>query len=121
MTVNILWRDKILFFLKTKFPSEEIKSEYNFIFRTKKQLNILSYSSIKNNLTLESKLFCLDYQCFEIEDKSEIEIIKDKTIKDFIKVVAEKPKRKQIIPKIKEFNLKKDELRFKGLKKEKSN
>ena len=44
-----------------------------------------------------------------------------KTIKDFIKVVAEKPKRKQIIPKIKEFNLKKDELRFKGLKKEKSN
>ena len=38
----------------------------------------------KNNLTLESKLFCLDYQCYEIEDKSEIEIIKDKTIKDFI-------------------------------------
>tara|TARA_R100001126_G_C4782327_1_gene127737 strand:- start:31 stop:516 length:486 start_codon:yes stop_codon:yes gene_type:complete len=38
----------------------------------------------KNNLTLDSKLFCLDYQCFEIEDKSEIEIIKDKTIKDFI-------------------------------------
>ena len=38
----------------------------------------------KNNLTIESKLFCLDYQCFEIEDKSEIEIIKDKTIKDFI-------------------------------------
>ena len=38
----------------------------------------------KNNLTLESKLFCLDYQCYEIEDKSEIEIIKDKTVKDFI-------------------------------------
>ena len=29
---------------------KKIKSEYNFIFRTKKQLNILSYSSIKNNL-----------------------------------------------------------------------
>jgi len=38
----------------------------------------------KNNLSLESKLFCLDYQCYEIEDKSEIEIIKDKTLKDFI-------------------------------------
>ena len=44
-----------------------------------------------------------------------------KTIKDFITVVVEKPKRKRVIPKIKEFNLKKDELRFKGLKKEKSN
>ena len=29
---------------------KKIKSEYNFIFRSKKQLNILSYSSIKNNL-----------------------------------------------------------------------
>ena len=38
----------------------------------------------KNNLSLDSKLFCLDYQCYEIEDKSEIEIIKDKTLKDFI-------------------------------------
>ena len=31
------------------------------------------------------------------------------------------PKKKHIIPKVKEFNLKKDELRIKGLKKEKSN
>ena len=38
----------------------------------------------KNNLSLESKLFCLDYQCYEIESKEEIEIIKDKTLKDFI-------------------------------------
>ena len=37
-----------------------------------------------NNLSLESKLFCLDYQCYEIESKEEIEIIKDKTVKDFI-------------------------------------
>lgn len=43
-----------------------------------------------------------------------------KTIKDFITVVAEKPKKKRVIPKLKEFNLKKDELRIKGLKKEKS-
>ena len=43
-----------------------------------------------------------------------------KTIKDFVNVIAEKPKKKRIIPKIKEFNLKKDELRIKGLKKEKS-
>jgi len=40
----------------------------------------------KNNLSLESKLFCLDYQCYEIESKEEIEIIKDKTVKDFIEV-----------------------------------
>ena len=40
-----------------------------------------------NNLNLDSKLFCLDYQCYEIEDKSEIEIIKDKTIKDFINTI----------------------------------
>tara|TARA_Y100000114_G_scaffold56390_1_gene51626 strand:+ start:333 stop:854 length:522 start_codon:yes stop_codon:yes gene_type:complete len=48
----------------------------------------------KNNLSLESKLFCLDYQCYEIEDKSEIEIIEDKTIKDFIntiKLIIENP------------------------------
>ena len=44
-----------------------------------------------------------------------------KTIKDFITVVAEKPKKKRVIPKLKEYNLKKDELRIKGLKKEKSN
>jgi len=50
-----------------------------------------------NNLNLESKLFCLDYQCYEIEDKSEIEIIKDKTIKDFInsiKLIIESPNTK---------------------------
>ena len=44
-----------------------------------------------------------------------------KTIKDFINVVTEKPKKKRIIPKLKEYNLKKEELRIKGLVKEKSN
>ena len=44
-----------------------------------------------------------------------------KTIQDFITIVTDKPKKKRIIPKVKEFNLKKDELRIKGLKKEKSN
>ena len=29
---------------------KKIKSNYDFVFRNKKQLNILSYSSIKNNL-----------------------------------------------------------------------
>ena len=43
-----------------------------------------------------------------------------KTIKDFVNVVAEKPKKKRIIPQLKKFNLKKEELRIKGLKKEKS-
>ena len=44
-----------------------------------------------------------------------------KTIKDFVSVVSEKPKKKRVIPKLKEYNLKKEELRIKGLKKEKSN
>ena len=47
-----------------------------------------------NNLNLESKLFCLDYQCYEIESKEEIEIVKDKTIEDFIntiKLIIENP------------------------------
>ena len=44
-----------------------------------------------------------------------------KTIKDFINVVTEKPKKKRVIPKLKEYNLKKEELRIKGLIKEKSN
>ena len=43
-----------------------------------------------------------------------------KTIKDFVNVVAEKPKKKRIIPKLKKYDLKKEELRIKGLKKEKS-
>ena len=43
-----------------------------------------------------------------------------KTIKDFVNVVAEKSKKKRIIPKLKKYNLKKDELRIKGLKKQKS-
>ena len=43
-----------------------------------------------------------------------------KTIKDFINVITDKPKKKKIIPKVKEFNLRRDELRIKGLKKEKS-
>ena len=44
-----------------------------------------------------------------------------KTIKDFITVVAEKPKKKRVIPKLKEYNLKKEELRIKGLKKKNLN
>lgn len=43
-----------------------------------------------------------------------------KTIKDFVNVVAEKSKKKRVIPKLRKYNLKKDELRIKGLKKEKS-
>ena len=43
-----------------------------------------------------------------------------KTIKDFVSVVNDKPKKKRVIPKLKEYNLKKEELRIKGLVKEKS-
>jgi len=44
-----------------------------------------------------------------------------KTIKDFVNVVSEKSKKKRVIPKLKDYNLKKKELRIKGLVKEKSN
>ena len=89
---------------------------YKFI--DKKEIIQKEYENMKDNSVTEIK----DINLLE-EDKKIMKQIEPqvKTIKDFITVVVEKPKRKHVIPKIKEFNLKKDELRFKGLKKEKSN
>ena len=89
---------------------------YKFI--DKKEIIQKEYENMKDNSVAEIK----DINLLE-EDKKIMKQIEPpvKTIKNFITVVNEKPKRKHIIPKVKEFNLKKDELRIKGLKKEKSN
>ena len=89
---------------------------YKFI--DKKEIIQKEYENMKDNSVTEIK----DINLIE-EDKKIMKQIEPqvKTIKNFITVDTEKPKKKHIIPKVKEFNLKKDELRIKGLKKEKSN
>tara|TARA_B100000963_G_scaffold76770_1_gene64804 strand:+ start:3276 stop:3764 length:489 start_codon:yes stop_codon:yes gene_type:complete len=89
---------------------------YKFI--DKKEIIQKEYENMKGNSVKKIKEINLLEEDKKIMKEVEPKV---KTIKDFIRVVAEKPKRKHVIPKIKEFNLKKDELRFKGLKKEKSN
>ena len=89
---------------------------YKFI--DKKEIKQKEYENMKGNSVKKIKEINLLEEDKKIMKEVEPQV---KTIKDFITVVVEKPKRKHVIPKIKEFNLKKDELRFKGLKKEKSN
>tara|TARA_B100000886_G_scaffold250904_1_gene176996 strand:+ start:1734 stop:2222 length:489 start_codon:yes stop_codon:yes gene_type:complete len=89
---------------------------YKFI--DKKEIIQKEYENMKGNSVKKIKEINLLEEDKKIMKEVEPQV---KTIKDFITVVVEKPKKKRIIPKIKEFNLKKDELRFKGLKKEKSN
>ena len=89
---------------------------YKFI--DKKEIIQKEYENMKGNSVKKIKEINLLEEDKKIMKEVEPQV---KTIKDFITVVVEKPKRKHVIPKIKEFNLKKDELRFKGLKKEKSN
>ena len=89
---------------------------YKFI--DKKEIIQKEYENMKGNSVKKIKEINLLEEDKKIMKEVEPQV---KTIKDFITVVAKKPKRKHVIPKIKEFNLKKDELRFKGLKKEKSN
>ena len=88
---------------------------YKFI--DKKEIIQKEYENMEENSGIDVK----DINLMEENKKMMKEVEAPvKTIKDFITVVAEKPKKKRIIPKVKEFNLKKDELRIKGLKKEKS-
>ena len=89
---------------------------YKFI--DKKEIIQKEYENMKGNSVKKIKEINLLEEDKKIMKEVEPQV---KTIKDFITVVVKKPKRKHVIPKIKEFNLKKDELRFKGLKKEKSN
>lgn len=95
---------------------DKLMEYYKFI--DKKEIIQKEYENMKDNSVKEIK----DINLLE-ENKKMMKQIEPpvKTIKDFITVVAEKPKNKRIIPKVKQFNLKKEELRIKGLKKEKSN
>lgn len=94
--------DKLIEYYKFIDKKEQIQSEYKEMKEPKKK-------KVKDIDMLEETKKMMK----EVEPPV-------KTIKDFITVVAEKPKKKRVIPKLKEYNLKKNELRIKGLKKEKS-
>ena len=95
--------------------ADKLMEYYKFI--DKKEIIQKEYENMEENSGIDVK----DINLMEENKKMMKEVEPPvKTIKDFITVVAEKPKKKRIIPKLKEFNLKKDELRIKGLKKEKS-
>jgi len=96
--------------------ADKLIEYYKFI--DKKEIIQKEYEGMKEG----SKKKVKDINLLE-EDKKIMKEVEApvKTIKDFVNVIAEKPKKKHIIPKVKEFNLKRDELRIKGLKKEKSN
>ena len=95
--------------------ADKLMEYYKFI--DKKEIIQKEYENMEENSSVAVKDIDL-----LVENKKMMKEVEPpvKTIKDFITVVAEKPKKKRIIPKVKEFNLKKDELRIKGLKKEKS-
>ncbi len=89
-----------------------------FKFIDKKEIIQKEYENMEDSSSIKVK----DIDLLEENKKLMKEVEPPvKTIKDFITVIAEKPKNKRIIPNLKEYNLKKDELRIKGLKKEKSN
>lgn len=95
--------------------ADKLIEYYKFI--DKKEIIQKEYENMEENTSTVIK----DIDLLEENKKMMKEVEPPvKTIKDFITVVAEKSKKKRIIPKLKEFNLKKDELRIKGLKKEKS-
>ena len=95
--------------------ADKLIEYYKFI--DKKEIIQKEYENMEENSSIDVK----DIDLLEENKKMMKEVEAPvKTIKDFITVVAEKPKKKRVIPKLKEFNLKKDELRIKGLKKEKS-
>ena len=90
--------DKLMEYYKFIDKKEIIQKEYEFMKYGKKEHNVKDMNLMEENKKMMK----------EVEAPV-------KTIKDFVKVVAEKPKKKRIIPKVKEFNLKKEELRIKGL------
>ena len=94
--------DRLIEYYKFIDKKEQIQSEYKEMKEPKKK-KVMDIDMLEENMKMMK----------EVEAPV-------KTIKDFVTVVAEKPKKKRVIPKLKEYNLKKDELRIKGLKKEKS-
>ncbi len=96
--------------------ADKLIEYYKFI--DKKEMIQKEYEDMKDNPKKKIK----DMNLMEENKKMMKEVEPHvKTIKDFINVVTEKPKKRRIIPKLKEYNLKKEELRIKGLVKEKSN
>jgi hypothetical protein len=95
--------------------ADKLIEHYKFI--DKKEMIQKEYKNIKE----EKKVKVTELDILE-ENKKMMKGVEPpvKTIKDFVNVVAEKSKKKRIIPKLRKYNLKKDELRIKGLKKEKS-
>ncbi len=95
--------------------ADKLIEYYKFI--DKKEMIQKEYKNIKE----EKKVKVTELDILE-ENKKMMKGVEPhvKTIKDFVNVVAEKSKKKRIIPKLRKYNLKKDELRIKGLKKEKS-
>tara|TARA_B100000963_G_scaffold329689_1_gene319272 strand:- start:944 stop:1435 length:492 start_codon:yes stop_codon:yes gene_type:complete len=97
------YADKLIEYYKFIDKKEIIQKEYEFMKDGKKEHNVKDINLMEENKKMMK----------EVEPPV-------KTIKDFVNVVAEKPKKKRVIPQLKKFNLKKEELRIKGLKKEKS-
>ena len=96
--------------------ADKLIEYYKFI--DKKEMIQKEYEDMKDNPKKKIK----DMNLMEENKKMMKEVEPHvKTIKDFVSVVSEKPKKKRVIPKLKEYNLKKEELRIKGLVKEKSN
>ena len=95
--------------------ADKLIEYYKFI--DKKEIIQKEYENMEENSSIDVKDIDLSEENKKMMKEVEAPV---KTIKDFITVVAEKPKKKRVIPKLKEYNLKKDELRIKGLKKEKS-
>ena len=117
-TKNYLREGRLEGSIDRAFDNYVVKLMEYYKFIDKKEIIQKEYENMKGNSVKKIKEINLLEEDKKIMKEVEPQV---KTIKDFITVVVEKPKKKRIIPKIKEFNLKKDELRFKGLKKEKSN
>ena len=98
------YADKLIEYYKFIDKKEMIQKEYEYMKDSKQENNVKDMNLMEENKKMMK----------EVEPPV-------KTIKDFVNVVTEKPKKKRVIPKVKQFNLKRDELRIKGLKKEKSN
>lgn len=95
--------------------ADKLIEYYKFI--DKKEIIQKEYENMEENSSKEIK----DINMLEENKKMMKEVEAPvKTIKDFVNVVAEKPKKRRVIPKLKKYDLKKEELRIKGLKKEKS-
>ena len=126
------YRKRILQTTKEYLRGSKVTEEINNIFEEyanmliqhykfidKKELIQEDYKNLPKKKETKPKNFKLKKENELMFKKTEIE---KKTIKDFIPIVVkERKKKKMIIPKKKDFDLKNPKNRKKGLKKEKSN